>query len=295
MERISDNRADHVSLVPDAPLSRRGFVVTSIATGFAAAAGPVAAQTVIKTDTAGLDAKEIKITTKDGDIPGYVAMPAQGTNFPTVIVVQEIFGVHEHIQDLCRRLAKSGYLAVAPELYARQGDPRKYTMQEIQKLIAEIVNKVPDAQVMSDLDATAEWAAKNKGDANKLGITGFCWGGRVVWLYAAHSDKLKAGVAWYGRVVGQASPMTPKHPMDLVKDMKAPVLGLYGGKDQGIPNDTVQMMESELKKAGKKAEIVMYPEAPHGFNADFRGTYREADAKDGWKRMLDWFKANGVG
>jgi carboxymethylenebutenolidase len=294
MDRIPDNKADHLSLVPDAPLSRRGFVVTSIATGFAAAAGPVAAQTVIKTDTAGLDAKEIKITTKDGDIPGYAAMPAQGSNFPTIIVVQEIFGVHEHIQDLCRRLAKSGFLAVAPELYARQGDPRKYTMQEIQKLIAEIVAKVPDAQVMSDLDATAEWASKNKGDANKLGITGFCWGGRVVWLYAAHSAKLKAGVAWYGRVVGQANAMSPKHPMDLVNDIKAPVLGLYGGKDQGIPVDDVKMMESELKKAGKKAEIVIYPEAPHGFNADFRGTYREADAKDGWKRMLDWFKANGV-
>ena len=202
MERIPDNKADHLSLVPDAPLSRRGFVVTSIATGFAAAAGPVNAQTVIKTDTAGLDAKEIKIATKDGEIPGYVAMPAQGTNFPTVIVVQEIFGVHEHIQDLCRRLGKAGYLAVAPELYARQGDAKKYTMQEIQKLMSEIVAKVPDAQVMSDLDATAEWAAKNKGDGSKLAITGFCWGGRIVWLYAAHSAKLKAGVAWYGRVVG---------------------------------------------------------------------------------------------
>lgn len=294
MERISDAKAEHVSLVPDAPLSRRGFVVTSIATGFAAAAGPVAAQSVIKTDTAGLEAKEIKISTKDGNIPGYVAMPAQGSNFPVVMVVQEIFGVHEHIQDLCRRLAKSGYLAVAPELYARQGDPRKYTMQEIQKLISEIVAKVPDAQVMSDLDATMEWAGKNKGNADKVAITGFCWGGRIVWLYAAHSAKLKAGVAWYGRVVGQASPLTPKNPIDVVADIKAPVLGLYGGKDQGIPNDTVQMMESELKKAGKKAQIVMYPEAPHGFNADFRATYREADAKDGWKRMLDWFKANGV-
>jgi carboxymethylenebutenolidase len=294
MERIPDAKADHLSLVPDAPLSRRGFVVTSIATGFAAAAGPVVAQTVIKTDTAGLDAKEIKIPTKNGDIPGYVAMPAQGSNFPVVMVVQEIFGVHEHIQDLCRRLGKAGYLAVAPELNARQGDPRKYTMQEIPKIVSEIFAKIPDAQVMSDLDATAEWAAKNKGNGDKLAITGFCWGGRVVWLYAAHSSKLKAGVAWYGRIVGTSNPMQPKNPIDLAQDMKAPVLGLYGGKDQGIPNDTVQMMESELKKAGKKAEIVMYPDAPHGFNADFRGTYREADAKDGWKRMLDWFKANGV-
>ncbi len=294
MERISDARADHVSLVPDAPLSRRGFVVTSIATGFAAAAGPVAAQTVIKTDSAGLDAKEIKIPTKDGSIPGYAAMPAQGTNFPVVLVIQEIFGVHEHIQDLCRRLAKSGFLAVAPELYARQGDPRKYTMQEIPKLISEIVAKVPDAQVMSDLDAAMDWAGKNKGNADKAGITGFCWGGRVVWLYAAHQPKLKAGVAWYGRITGASNAMTPKNPIDLAKDMKAPVLGLYGGKDQGIPVTDVEMMESELKKAGKKAEFKIYPDAPHGFNADFRGTYREADAKDGWKRMLDWFKANGV-
>jgi carboxymethylenebutenolidase len=294
MERIPDARADHLSLVPDAPLSRRGFVVTSIATGFAAAAGPVAAQTVIKTDTAGLDAKEIKIPTKDGDIPGYVAMPAQGSSFPVVLVVQEIFGVHEHIQDLCRRLAKVGYLAVAPELNARQGDPRKYSMQEIPKLISEVFSKISDSQVLSDLDATAEWAAKNKGNAERLAITGFCWGGRVVWLYAAHSPKLKAGVAWYGRVVGTSNAMTPKNPIDLVNEMKAPVLGLYGGKDQGIPNDTVQMMESELKKAGKKAEIVIYPEAPHGFNADFRGTYRKEAAEDGWKRMLAWFKANGV-
>lgn len=294
MERIPDAEADHLSLVPDAPLSRRGFVVTSIATGFAAAAGPVAAQTVIKTDTAGLDAREIKIPTKDVDIPGYVAMPARGGNFPVVLVVQEIFGVHEHIQDICRRLAKAGYLAVAPELYARQGDPRKYTMQEIQKLMAEIVAKVPDAQLMSDLDAALEWAGKNKGNAGKAAITGFCWGGRVVWLYAAHQPKLKAAVAWYGRVAGASNAMSPKNPIDLVKDMKAPVLGLYGGKDQGIPVDTVRTMESELKKAGKRAEFKIYPDAPHGFNADFRGTYREADAKDGWKRMLDWFKANGV-
>jgi carboxymethylenebutenolidase len=294
MERIPDHKADHISLVPDAPLSRRGFVVTSIATGFATAAGPVAAQSVIKTDTAGLDAKEIKIPTKNGDIPGYVAMPAQGSNFPVVLVVQEIFGVHEHIQDICRRLAKSGYLAVAPELNARQGDPRKYTMQEIPKLLSEVFAKISDAQVMSDLDATMEWAAKNKGNGDKVGITGFCWGGRYVWLYAAHQPKLKAGVAWYGRIVGTANAMSPKNPIDLVKEMKAPVLGLYGGKDQGIPVDTVEMMESEMKKAGKKAEFKIYPDAPHGFNADFRGTYREADAKDGWKRMLDWFKANGV-
>ncbi len=294
MERISDAQAEHLSLVPDAPLSRRGFVLTSIATGFAAAAGPVNAQTVIKTDTAGLDAKEIKIPTKDGEIPGYAAMPAQGSNFPVVLVVHEAFGVHEHIQDICRRLAKAGYLAVAPELFARQGDPKKYSMQEIQKLVQEILAKVPDAQTLGDLDASMEWAAKNKGSADKVAITGFCWGGRIVWLYAAHQPKLKAAVAWYGRIAGSSNALTPKNPIDLANEMKAPVLGLYGAKDQGIPVDDVKMMESELKKDGKKAEIVIYPDAGHGFNADFRSSYREADAKDGWKRMLDWFKANGV-
>jgi carboxymethylenebutenolidase len=294
MERMSDNKADVISLVPDAPLSRRGFVVTSLATGFAAAAGPVMAETMIKTDTAGLDAKEVKIPTKDGQMPAYVAMPASGGPFPVLLVVQEVFGVHEHIKDVTRRAAKAGFLAVAPELYARQGDASKYTMQELQKLIADIVSKVSDEQVMGDLDAAAEWAEKNKGAPGKLAITGFCWGGRIVWLYAAHQPKLKAAVAWYGRIVGTSNAMTPKNPIDLVKDMKAPVLGLYGAKDQGIPVDTVEMMESEMKKAGKKAEMKIYPNSGHGFNADYRPSYNKADAEDGWKRMLDWFKANGA-
>jgi carboxymethylenebutenolidase len=291
MDRISDSKADLLSLVPEAPLSRRGFVVTSLATGFAAAAGPVAAQTVIKTDSAGLDAKEIKIATKDGEIPGYAAMPATGTGFPVVLVVQEVFGVHEHIQDLCRRLGKAGYLAVAPELYARQGDPRKYTMQEIPKLIAEIVSKVMPDQVVADLDAAMEWAGKNKGDTDKLAITGFCWGGSAVWMYGAHQPKLKAGVSWYGAFMRQG---WPKQPMDVLKDLKAPILGLYGGKDQGIPQDQVEMAQAELKKVNSKSQIIVYPEAGHGFNADFRGSYREADAKDGWAKMLAWFKANGA-
>jgi len=291
MDRIFDSKADLLSLVPEAPLSRRGFVVTSLATGFAAAAGPVAAQTVIKTDSAGLDAKEIKIATKDGEIPGYAAMPATGTGFPVVLVVQEVFGVHEHIQDLCRRLGKAGYLAVAPELYARQGDPRKYTMQEIPKLIAEIVSKVMPDQVVADLDAAMEWAGKNKGDTNKLAITGFCWGGSAVWMYGAHQPKLKAGVSWYGAFMRQG---WPKQPMDILKDLKAPILGLYGGKDQGIPKDQVEMAQAELKKVNSKSQIIVYPEAGHGFNADFRGSYREADAKDGWAKMLAWFKANGA-
>ena len=294
MERIPDSKAEHLSLVPDWPLSRRGFVVTSLATGFAAAAGPVAAQTVIKTDTAGLDAKEVNIPTADGQMPAYVAMPATGGPFPVLLVVMEVFGVHEHIRDVARRAAKAGYLAVAPELYARQGDASKYTMAEVQKLITEIVSKVPDAQVMSDLDASLAWAEKNNVAPGKVAITGFCWGGRIVWLYAAHQPKLKAGVAWYGRLVGTGNAMTPKNPIDLVKDLKAPVLGLYGGKDQGIPMDTVEMMQSELKKANSKSQIQVYADSPHGFNADYRPSYREADAKDGWKRMFDWFKANGA-
>jgi len=291
MDRISDAHADYKSLVPDAPLSRRGFVVTSLAVGFAAAAGPVNAQTVIKTDTAGLDAKEIKIPVAGGDMPGYVAMPAQGGPFPVVYVVHEIFSVHEHIKDVCRRLAKVGYLAIAGDLFARHGDTSKYTMSEIPKLMSEVVSKVKYPELMADIDAAVAWAEKNKGDVGKLAITGFCWGGSVVWLYGAHQAKLKAGVAWYGHVIRQG---WTRNPIDAAKELKAPVLGLYGGKDQGIPMDQVEMMQAELKKASSKSSIHVYPEAGHGFNADFRGSYREADAKDGWKRMLDWFKANGA-
>jgi carboxymethylenebutenolidase len=269
--------------------------MTSLAVGFAAAAGPVAAQTVIKTDSQGLDAKEVKIPAAGGDMPAYVAMPAAGANFPTVLVVQEIFGVHEYIKDTCRRFAKAGYMAIAPELYARQGDPSKYTMQQIPDLQRDIVAKVPDSQVLGDLDACLAYAEKSgKMKAGALAVTGFCWGGRIVWLYAAHQPKLKAGVAWYGRLVGQATPLQPKHPIDVAKDLKAPVLGLYGGADQGIPNDTVEMMQAELKKLGKPSEIVLYPGMPHGFHADFRATYREQAAKDGWDKLMAWYKKHGA-
>jgi carboxymethylenebutenolidase len=285
---------DIVSLVPKMPLSRRGFVMTSLITGFSAAAGPVVAQTAIKTDTQGLDAKEIKVKTKDVEIPAYAAMPATGGPFPVVLVVQEVFGVHEHIKDVCRRLAKAGHLAVAPELYARQGDPSKYSMQQIQQLFQEVINKVPMEQILSDLDASAAWAkASGKGNTDKLGITGFCWGGGVVWLYAAHNPNLKAGVAWYGNITRKL-PLQPKSVLDVADELKAPVLGLYGGKDQGIPNEDVEMMRAELKKAGSKSMIHVYPEAGHAFNADYRPSYREADAKDGWNRMLQWFKQHGV-
>lgn len=287
-----DIKADLASLAPRLEVDRRGFVVTMLAAGFAAAVSPIEAQTVITTGSEGLTAGEVKIPVKDGQIPAYRAMPAKGVGFPVVLVVQEIFGVHEHIKDVCRRLAKAGYLAVAPEMYARQGDTSK--IADIQEILKTVVSKVPDAQVLEDIDATAVWAAQNGGNAEKLAVTGFCWGGRIVWLYAAHNPKLKAGVAWYGRLTGDADPLHPKHPMELAKSLKAPVLGLYGGADQGIPVDGVEKFQGELKAAGSKSEIVIYPDAPHGFHADYRPSYRPAPAEDGWKRLLAWFKANGV-
>jgi carboxymethylenebutenolidase len=283
---------DLMSLLPKADFTRRGFVVTSLAAGFALAVQPVTAQT-ITTDTQGLEAGEVKVPVPDGQIPAYRAMPAKGGPFPVVLVVQEIFGVHEHIKDLCRRLAKLGYLAVAPELYARQGDVSK--MEDIPQIISKVVSKVPDSQVLSDLDATVAWAkGTGKGDTAKLAVTGFCWGGRIVWLYSAHNPAVKAGVAWYGRLVGPTDELHPKNPIDLVGSLKAPVLGLYGGADTGIPAESVERMRAALKDAGKPAEIVLYPDTPHGFNADYRPTYRKAEAEDGWKRMLEWFRENGV-
>jgi carboxymethylenebutenolidase len=282
---------DFVNFVRPNGFTRRDFVMTTLATGFAAAVQPVAAGTQIATDAKGLVAGEVRIPTKDGEIPAYRAMPEGGKNLPTVLVVQEIFGVHEHIKDVCRRLAKAGYLAIAPEMYARQGDVSQLTDWD---QIRAIVAKVPDAQVMADLDAASAWAAAHGGDGAKLAVTGFCWGGRVTWLYAAHNPKVKAGVAWYGRLVGQASALTPKHPIDVVKDIDAPVLGLYGGADAGIPNDTVDRMREALKAAGKKSQIHTYPDMPHAFHADYRPSYRKEAAEDGWKRLLAWFRQHGV-
>jgi carboxymethylenebutenolidase len=282
---------DLTRLTPLPDPSRREFVVTTLATGFALAVQPVSADT-ITTDRKGLTAGEVKIPVKDGEIPAYRAMRAKGGPFPVVLVVQEIFGVHEHIKDVCRRFAKQGYLAVAPEMYARQGDVSK--LKDF-KEIFKIVSKVPDEQVMSDLDAAVAWAKKTgKGDTSKLAITGFCWGGRIVWLYAAHNKDLKAGVAWYGRIVGEKDKLHPKHPIDVVSELKAPVLGLYGGADAGIPNSTVEQMQKALKEEKKSSEIHLYPDTPHGFHADYRPTYREEQAKDGWKRLVAWFKKNGV-
>jgi carboxymethylenebutenolidase len=272
--------------------NRRDFVVSTLATGFALAVQPVCAQTLITTDTQGLTAGEVKIATKDGDIPAYRSMPATGKNFPVILVVQEIFGVHEHIKDVTRRFAKLGYLAIAPELYHRQGDVSKMT--DSKEIFAKVVNNVPDAQVMSDLDSTVAWAGKNGGNVDKLGVTGFCWGGRITWLYTAHNPNVDAGVAWYGRLVGDKSDMTPAQPIDLVARINAPVLGLYGGADAGIPNESVERMNEALKKAGKKSMIHLYPDTPHAFHADYRPSYRKEQADDGWKRAVEWFKKHGV-
>ena len=285
------------SLVPPAlPMNRRGFLVTALGAGFALAVQPVAAQTAITTDSTGLTAGEIQVPTADGKMPAYRAQPAQGSNFPVILVVQEIFGVHEYIKDTCRRLAKLGYQAIAPELYARQGDPRQYT--EIPEILSKVVSKVPDSQVMADLDATVAWAQANGGDTTRLGITGFCWGGRITWLYAAHNPKVKAGVAWYGRLTSPASEMTPRHPLDVADKLNGPVLGLYGGQDAGIPNDTVEKMQAALAQsanpASKASAIHLYPDAPHAFHADYRPSYRKETAEDGWKRMQDWFRKHGV-
>jgi carboxymethylenebutenolidase len=282
---------DLLSLLPKVEVTRREFVVTSLAAGFALAVQPVEADT-ITTDANGLEAGEVKVPVADGTIPAYRAMPDKGGPFPVVLVVQEIFGVHEHIKDICRRFAKLGYLAIAPELYARQGDVSKLTAFPD---IFKIVNQVPDSQVMSDLDAAVAYArSTGKADTAKLAITGFCWGGRIVWLYSAHNPNLKAGVAWYGRLVGDKTELQPKYPIDVVADIKAPVLGLYGEADQGIPVASVEKMRAALKEAGKTAEIVLYPGTPHAFYADYRQSYRKEQAEDGWKRCLEWFKKYGV-
>lgn len=277
---------------PQIEIGRREFLVSKLTTGFALAVVPVTAET-ITTDTNGLEAGEVSIPTADGQIPAYRAMPKSGKSFPVVLVVQEIFGVHEHIKDICRRFARLGHMAIAPELYARQGDVSK--ISNIQEIVSKVVSKVPDAQVMSDLDATAQWAEKSgKGDTARLGVTGFCWGGRIVWLYAAHSPKLKAGVAWYGRLVGPTEELHPKNPIDLAASVKAPVLGLYGGQDQGIPLESIEKMREALKAAHSPSEIVVYPNAGHGFNADYRPSYNKDAAKDGWKRLQEWFRKYGA-
>jgi carboxymethylenebutenolidase len=289
------NRAEFDSLTPTQEFSRRSFVQTAIGSGFAAAVLPVMAQNVINTPADGLMVGEVTIDVNGFKMPAYRAAPAGGKNLPVVLVLSEIFGVHEHIADVAKRFARLGYLAIAPELFVRQGDAGSYG--EMAKLMSEVIGKVPDAQVLGDLDATVAWAAANGGDTARLGVTGFCWGGRITWLYAAHNPKVKAGVAWYGRLVGNATALTPRHPVELVGELKGAVLGLYGGQDGGIPLDTVEKMKTALaagSAAAKRSEFVVYPDAPHAFHADYRPSFRPAAAQDGWARCVAWFKANGV-
>ena len=283
---------------PRAP-SRRTALKLGLGAGYAAATLPIMAQTAIKTSAEGLTAGEVTIDVNGFKMPAYRAQPAGKTGLPVVLVLSEIFGVHEYIADTARRFAKAGYLAIAPELFVRQGDAQSYG--EIAKLMSEVISKVPDAQVLADLDAAVAWAAANGGSTDQLGVTGFCWGGRQTWLYAAHNPKVKAGVAWYGRLVGDATALTPRHPVDVAAQLKGPVLGLYGAADTGIPLDTVEKMKAALADAGAKgnaaakaSEFVVYPDAPHAFHADYRPSFRQQPAEDGWKRALAWFRQHGV-
>jgi carboxymethylenebutenolidase len=265
----------------------------SLSTGFALAVTPIAAS-ALTTDSDGLEAGEIKIATSSGEIPGYRALPLKPKGkLPVVLVVHEIFGVHEHIKDVCRRFAKAGYYAIAPELFARQGDVSK--LSDNKEIFSKVVSKVPDAQVLSDLDAAVAFAKKEPHtDVSKLAVTGFCWGGRIVWLYAAQQPSLKAAVAWYGKIAGEKDELHPRFPTDVVSQLKAPVLGLYGAKDQGIPVETVQQQAQALAASSnavaKASSIHLYPEAGHAFFADYRPSFHKESAEDGWKRTLEWFK-----
>ncbi|MBC7618122.1 MAG: dienelactone hydrolase family protein [Candidatus Saccharibacteria bacterium] len=296
-------KSDFDSLLPGSSTengaTRRTALKAALGVGYAATAMPIMAQTAIKTPDAGLITGTPVYEVDNYPVPFFYAAPAGKKNLPVVLVVQEIFGVHEYIADTCRRFAKAGYLAIAPDLYARQGDAKSY--QDVSKLISELVAKVPDAQVMADLDGALQWAAKNGGNVKKAAVTGFCWGGRITWLYAAHNKSVKAGVAWYGRLVGAPSALTPKHPVDIAASLNAPVLGLYGGEDSGIPLTTVNQMKEALADAGRKgnkaalaSEFVVYRDAPHAFHADYRPSYRKAEAADGFARTLAWFKAKGA-
>ncbi len=293
---MEDLKQDVASLLGKTPLSepvhRRVFLKTALGSGFAAAVMPVSSQTMIKTDTEGLIAGTVMITVGDQEVPVYRVQPAGKKKLPVILVLSEIFGVHEHIADVARRFARQGYLALAPDLFVRQGDPAAYPT--IAEAIKEVVAKVPDAQVMADLDACVKWAADNGGDADRLGVTGFCWGGRLVWLYGAHNPKVRAGVAWYGRLRGDKTALTPRQPIDIAADLKMPVLGLYGGKDNGISLHSIDQMKAALAQGGSQSEFVIYPDAGHAFFADYRASYLEAAAKDGWARCLAWLRQHGV-
>lgn len=279
---------------PQPETSLRDLVTSLLHQGFAKSVQPIAS-TTIATDDKGLVAGEVKIQTMTGAVPAYRAHPDRSGKFPVVLVVQEIFGVHEHIKDVCRRLAKLGYFAITAELYYRQGDVTKFT--DNQEIFAKVVNYVPDSQVMSDLDSAVVYAeSTGRADTSRLGVTGFCWGGRITWTYCVHNPKVKAGVAWYGRLVAPSkAPLQPAYPVEFAPHLKVPVLGLYGGEDASIPVAHVEQMRAALKAAGNTtAEIVVYDGAPHAFYADYRPSYRKEAAEDGWKRMQAWFKQHGV-
>ena len=281
--------SDVIGLTKTEPFSRRGFMTASaaVAAGYTLAAGPVRAD-VVKTDTDGLNVGDAKIKVADGEMPAYFARPTGVANPPVVLVAMEIFGLHEYIKDVTRRLAKLGAFAIAPDYYFRKGvDLTKIT--DIPQLLP-VVNAKPDAELLADLDATTAWAKSQGGDAARLGIVGFCRGGRTVWEYAAHSTALKAGVAFYGPPVDAPNPLWPKSPTQLAPDMKAPVLGLYGEADTGIPVATVEALKAALAESKKTAEFKIYPGAPHGFHADYRASYRKDAAEDGWNQMIGWFK-----
>ena len=298
-----DLKNEFDSLLPgkttEAGASRRTALKAALGVGYAAAAMPIMAQTAITTPADGLTTGQEILDVAGATVPFYYAKPEGKENLPVILVVHEAFGVHAHIADLCRRFAKAGYLAIAPELFARYGDASTYT--DISKLLAEVISKVPDEEAMDDLETALKWADENGGDSKRAGITGFCWGGRITWLFCEKNPQVKAGVAWYGRLVGAPSELTPKHPLDLAAELKAPVLGLYGGKDTGIPLTTVEDMKKALAEQGAKgnaaakaSEFVVYPDAPHAFHADYRPSYRKDAAEDGFKRALAWFKAKGV-
>jgi carboxymethylenebutenolidase len=293
MQDIKDSELD--SLLPPLRLSRRGFIATSVGAGFSMATGHAAAQTAIRTDATGLIAGPVQITTEDGHIPGYRAMPAGKKNLPVVLVIEEIFGVHEYVQDVTRRLAHMGYLAVAPELFSRYGDPSKHT--DMATLRAQVVDKASDAMVVSDLDDTAEWAVTQGGLADKMGAIGFCWGGRQALLYATHNPKLKAVAVFYGPLGGAPSELRPVTALSQAGKVAVPVLGAYGGKDAGIPQADVDKLRVALaagSAAGKASRIDVYPDAGHGFHADYRSSYNKADAELAWKRAMDWFAEHGL-
>lgn len=273
-------------------VNRRSFIVTSLASGFALASNPILAQ-AINTDSKGLVAGEVSVTVADGKIPAYRAKPAKGENFSVVLVIQEIFGVHEHIKDVCRRLAKLGYYAIAPELFSRQGDVSK--MDDIGEILSKVVARVPDKQVFADIDATVAFAKTDKqANTTKLGIIGFCWGGRTVWLYAGHNPSVKAGVSYYGLLEGMKSDIKVQDPVDMGATLTVPVLGLYAGIDAFVKPAVIQQMRGELVKSRSGSVIVIFPGVDHGFNADYRPTYDKPAATYAWKLTRDWLKERGV-